>query len=87
MMVTVNAGNKERLTVNWKLHLVLGVSRVDWTLAGCQCTAVMNLDTERNLVIRYPTIFPSARTTSFSRFGGVGAVEWGSSCPLLNCIQ
>ena len=39
MIVTVYAGNKERLTVNWKLHLVLGVSGVDWTLASCQCTA------------------------------------------------
>ena len=58
MIVTVYAGNKERLTVNWKLHLVLGVSGVNWTLASCQCTAVMNFDTEWNLVIRYPSIFP-----------------------------
>ena len=46
------------MTVNWELHLVLGVSGVNWTLASCQCTAVMNFDTEWNLVIRYPSIFP-----------------------------
>ena len=79
MIVTVYAGNKERLTVNWKLHLVLGVSRADWTLASCQGTAVMNLDTERNLVIRYPTIFPSARKEQPPSVSLVVLVPWSGA--------